>query len=41
MLSDLIEEARTQKGITGREILANNYVADTDGDGDVDIDDYL
>ena len=42
MLSDLIEEERVRKGITSRELLsAGGGLQDVDGDGDIDIDDYL
>ena len=41
MLSNLIEEERTRKGISGREILSGNGNLDRNGDGRVDIDDFL
>ena len=41
MLSNLIEEERTKKGITGREVLTNSGMMDRNGDGQIDIDDFL
>lgn len=41
MLSNLIEEERTKKGITGREVLTNSGMMDRNEDGRIDIDDFL
>lgn len=42
MLSNLIEEERTKKGVTGREILTHGGgMEDRNGDGRIDIDDYI
>lgn len=42
MLSDLIEQERYERGITGREVMVNRYaMEDVNGDGEVDIQDYM
>ena len=42
MLSNLIEEERTRKGVAGREIFSNGSgMMDRNGDGRIDIDDFL